>query len=631
MAKKKSNDGVIATIERLTKKTPCPDYLRGSLNKYLYQGQLFDGASDGKYGNGRKRGALRAPHTDNLVCNLLDLDGLFCGETSTVVDVITGEIDAGELARQLDIAERTMRQRFNIYAYWLERLPAVRTILQDRSVDLRAGRLDERLAASSERTAPPIPQFALHALRIHEASEAKGRTGLPTPSEYVERAQGYLALDDLAGAERNACAAIAQDPACARAWFLRVAVALRRRNTAATTFQRKRIEAQELAEPLSSHEQWANEQADDAADEASRHQQSLDSILPQAILHWPRKAGKPEHRDLWQQVRALFVRRMFDLAARDIWRHETWEQWAESNGLQSEWTLERARRQYLSSKGKTGGSPFSDAESGAIQSLLDDYDAGPDEFFKYFDPDRLGIDFRLYHLRYVQRVAGGKQHWDVLQGAIAISGGAAQSEHLLHDPVVARLWQAHCCRHGDESGLMAFYGQWMRKDEENSGAVRHHTILRQYAYLYHRHVAHARFGDCADVAARAVALFEGADSLAGWFANVDHPYDESIGMPLHRSEYWHYLLALAVVMQRKESEPLSPAGQAILAAQGSWQTRLSQQQACLWMVSEEYDGGGGEDWYEPPYGIDLRTARGWAGQAPEPSTPPAPVSLSARD
>jgi hypothetical protein len=62
MARKKASDGVVATIERLTGKIPCPMYLRQILNKYLYQEELFEGAKSGKTGGGAKRlGHLHGP------------------------------------------------------------------------------------------------------------------------------------------------------------------------------------------------------------------------------------------------------------------------------------------------------------------------------------------------------------------------------------------------------------------------------------------------------------------------------------------------------------------------------------------------------------------------------------------
>lgn len=451
MARKKASDGVVATIERLTGKTPCPEYLRQALNKYLYQEHLFEGAKSGNAGGTRKLGRMHSPDTDNLVRNLLDLDALFRGETNTVKEVVTRTITEDELQQKLTEAEHTMQQRIDIYRYWLDRVASARKVLADPNVNLKSDRLDEKLSVAMRDGTRAIPPFALHALWVQEASESKGRTGLPSATEYVERADAYLALDDLVHAERNACCALEQDKACARAWFIRVAIALRRRQSAMRTFNQKRMEAQECAEPLSAHERWAMEQADEAACDAWQHQRSLDAILPQAVLHWPRRNGRRDHADLWKQVRNLFVDRMFLIAVHDVQRAGTRQQWAYLNGLEPEWELEHRQNPYASSIGLTGSSPFTAEETQAIAGLLAEYDGKPRLFFDIIEKNRIATDFRLFHLRYVMRMDGCDAHWARLQTAVGESPMGWQADYLMRDTDVAKLWQMHFCRNGKVS------------------------------------------------------------------------------------------------------------------------------------------------------------------------------------
>lgn len=90
---------MVETIERLTGKQPCPTALKGTLNKYLYQEQLFEGAiSDNAHDKVKKLGKLRGPATDNLVRNLLDLDPLFGGDTVTVIKVVTKTLGSPQRA-----------------------------------------------------------------------------------------------------------------------------------------------------------------------------------------------------------------------------------------------------------------------------------------------------------------------------------------------------------------------------------------------------------------------------------------------------------------------------------------------------------------------------------------------------
>lgn len=616
MARKKANDGVVATIERLTGKTPCPEYLRQALNKYLYQEHLFEGAKSGSAGGGTKKlGRLHGPDTDNLVRNLLDLDALFRGETNTVKEIVTRAITEDELQQKLSEAEHTMQQRIDIYRYWLDRVASARKVLADPNLNLKLDRLDEKLSVAMRDGTRAIPPFALHALWVQEASEAKGRTGLPSASEYVERADAYLALDDLVHAERNACRALERDKACARAWFIRVAIALRRRQSAMRTFNQKRMEAQECAEPLSAHERSAMEQADEAAGDAWQHQRSLDAILPQAVLHWPRENGRRDHVDLWKQVRNLFVDRMFLIAVHDVQRAGTRQQWAYLNGLEPEWELERRKNPYASSIGLTGSSPFTAEETQAIASLLAEYDGKPRQFFDIIEKNRIATDFRLFHLRYVLRMDGCDAHWARLQTAVAESPVGWQADYLMRDTTVAKLWQMHFCRYGKVSALMHSYAEWLRQTQAQSNGRLYHTVLRQYAYLYHYQFVRRQFGLCGEVAEHALALFAGATGLNGWFGSEQHPCDNSISMPIHQARYWEYLAALAAVEQRKQGGELSAQAQAILDDENRWQETFSEQAECFWTASEEYEEGGGDDWLEPPYGVDLRDPASWTREA----------------
>ncbi|MEX0142530.1 hypothetical protein MRBLMS1_003398 [Massilia sp. LMS1-1-1.1] len=616
MARKKANDGVLATIERLTGKVPCPMYLRSALNKYLYQEQLFEGATAGNtHGRRKQLGQLRGPDTDNLVRNLLDLDALFSGETTTVIDVVTGAIDPNILNERLNDVEQSMQQRLDIYRYWLDRISSARSVLADPHLNLKVDRLDERLLAARNTEIPTIAPFALHALQVQEASEAKVRTGLPSAAEFVSRADAYLALDDLANADRNACSAIERDASCARGWFIRVAIALRRRQSAMRTFHRKRMEAQEFSEPLSGHERWANEQADESANDAWEHQQSLDAILSQAILHWPQNAGRREYGDLWKQVRNVFVGRMFAIAVHDVQRAGSREQWAHLNGLELEWELEHRKQPYASSSGLTGSSSFTAEETRAITNLLAVYDDKPQQFFDIIEGSRISTDFQLYHLRFALRMEGCDAHWAKLQAAVATSTLASQADNLMRDPTVAKLWQAHYCRHSQPAALVQSYAKWLKETQAQSNGRLRHSVLQQYAHLFHHQFVRRQFGLCGEVATEALTLFEGATALTGWFGWQPHPYDDSISMPLHQCRYWQYLAAVAAVEQRRKSESLSAQAQAILDDENRWREAFSEQATCFWTASMEYEEGCGEDWPEPPYGIDLREQENWAKEA----------------
>ncbi|MCG9078179.1 hypothetical protein [Laribacter hongkongensis] len=97
MGNKKKSEGVIATIERLTGQTPCPVFLRNSLNKYLYEEALFEDARKGRAGKSKRQGKLIQGETDALVMNVLNLDQVFNGATTAVVRIVSGEVEGKEL------------------------------------------------------------------------------------------------------------------------------------------------------------------------------------------------------------------------------------------------------------------------------------------------------------------------------------------------------------------------------------------------------------------------------------------------------------------------------------------------------------------------------------------------------
>ena len=196
MARKKDPDGVQATIERLTGKSPCPKYLRSALNKYLNVPGLFPKASTTeKRDSGKREGELRTPNTDNVVLNVLALDEVFRGQRKVVASIIKGEISPENLKQKLDCAARDMRRRFEIYANWVNRIPSLDQLLTSEEIDLKTCSIREKLEDPNNRNpSNRTPPFALRAVQQLEQIEERGGLGIPSPKECVERADALFAL-----------------------------------------------------------------------------------------------------------------------------------------------------------------------------------------------------------------------------------------------------------------------------------------------------------------------------------------------------------------------------------------------------------------------------------------------------
>ena len=179
-----------------------------------------------------------------------------------VAKIIQNELEQTELTKAIDEAQRQSNRRFEVYAYWREHFGTLKALLTNQQVDLKKQRLDEKLRQSQGHSpaTTPLP-FALRAIQNLETIEERGRRGRWSADEYAEQAEAYLALKDYAKASQKARDAITVEPKHARAWFIRVMVALHQRNRAIHEMQRQQMIADEFAEPMSAHETMARELA----------------------------------------------------------------------------------------------------------------------------------------------------------------------------------------------------------------------------------------------------------------------------------------------------------------------------------------------------------------------------------
>lgn len=608
MAAKKKSDGVQATIERVTGKVPCPQFLRNSLNKYLYEPTLFSGA---RKSHGKKLGQLSAPETDVLVANLLALDEVFRGDTDTVMQIVNKELAPEKRKKLINDAAREMQRRLDVYAYWVKRMRLLEQVLADDALDLRRSRLDERLVGAREHEVGALAApFALRAVRELEQSEERGRLGQPTAAEYSDRADAYLALEDFKNADINAQRAIAQDGSHARAWFVRVMVALRQRNRALNKSEHHRMVAQEVAEPMSSQESMALQLADEAACTAATHHEQLEAILPEAILHWPRLDSRnyqhPEQRTI---VRDLFINHLFALALFGR-RHCSSEQRYRLNGLGPEWELEREKAPYAMSQGCVEGAlPFTLVEIDALKTLLAERDNQRYWFFDALDRRAFAKDLKLLHLRWILKVDGYAEHWaQIIEQATGWSAWLL-NENVFRAPDLSVVWMVHQHLNCDDQTVISMFQTWCTKSIAQDDEDRATVLLKQYALLFHHHFARKKYDTCAEVARLAAALFNQNSSRRS--TCVIHPHAEQISMPVHQLLHWRYLEALAVVSGAAVGGEITEYDVSLLLQAESLRRAFSDTSSCFWMESEEYEGGGGEDWHVEPYGVDLREVLPW--------------------
>jgi hypothetical protein len=611
MGNKKKSDGVISTVERLTGQAPCPAFLRNSLNKFLYEEALFEGASKGRAGNGKVQGKLIQGETDALVMNVLNLDQVFNGATTDVVRIVSGEVDGKDLEALLDRASAELQRRFDIYGYWVQRMGLLKQLLIDGGIDLKKERLDQLITTPTDTSAFPLQKpFALRALQQLEQIEEKGRLGAPTVVELVEQSDAYLALGDVRRATEKARAALEIDKTNARAWFIRVMAALWERNAALRQMRHLETVAQEAAEPMSAHESWAYDMASEEQGKAANYQRTLNKILPQALLHWPRVFSRTyEHVRERHIVRDLFISAIFDKVAGPQAFHRNYS----LNGLEAEWKFLR-QKSYLAAfmeeqDPETVSVPLDSVELKALELLLQERDDANSQWYEFASQLGIGREFKLLHLRWALKMDGYATHWLQFKELISFHQPQDFENEVLRDRLMSRLWQVHVVINDGCAGANAVMEDWAAKTvaEREERIVLHR--LRQYALLYHHRYVRSDHLACADIARSAEALVEKLGDKFDHLFSMYCPDDESVWMPIRSSLYWKYLAVLAVL--QISPDQAGDEGLTMLLTAELMSESFCDVAKCFWRQVEMYEGGGGDEFEIPPYGVDLRDADPW--------------------
>lgn len=621
MSRNRNENSILTTIERLTGKTPCPEYLRNSLNKYLYVENLFPGSvrKPGK----KTKGKLEKPNTDSLVLNILALDEAFRGETELVSRIVMKDISSKELSEKIIATEEELKRRFDVYNYWIQRIQSLKLLLTDNSIDLKTMRLDEKLnnVPVIEFSSVPV-SFALRAIHQLEQNEERGRLGRPTADEYTERADAYLALGDYPKADLNAIKALESDETHPKAWFIRARVALLLRNKALNSMRFQEMVASEFADPMSAQESSAREMASEEVDRAYSYTRTLEEILPKALLHWPKLShGQYDHNELRTQLRDLFINHVFACVTTDSYRNLDSRRFYVANGLGEEWKLKYRNlfnQAYWDSKEETfqleenEKFPLEENEKLALKLIFDERDKKGILFFDLFDKSKLAKDLKLLHMRWMFKLDGYEKHWQELSDYASNSlGGDVLERNILRDSNLSKFWQIHLSMNEGENAVLSSLISWQLQVMENSQCSQNIVILTQLALFFHRQYAQQKFSTCVDICNFALKYTVDNGNPRSYQDSINHPYDEMIQMPVRRTLYWQYLKALSTIKALEATQIPSDQYIELLMQAESLSKSFRDTTQCFWLESEEYEGGGGSDWEVEPYDVDLRDEQIW--------------------
>lgn len=605
MANTKDPNGVLATIERLTGQALCPDGLRVTLVKYLWEEELFEG---GRKTPGKQQGKLERGKTDALVMNVLNLDEIFAGSTQTVRKIVLGELSDADLTARLKSAADNLQRRRDAYDYWARRMDALSALLVGEKPDLRKVRIDDALRSVPEFVEScGTSQFALHAVQRLERLEERGRLGAPSANELTEQADAYFALGDYVTANEKATRAVEIDPKQSRAWFIRVMVLLRQRNAAANLMRRHEINAVEVAEPMSVHETMERELADDAGSTAYEAQVALNEVVPRALLDWPKTddgALSYEHEDQLSMIRNLFVDVVFTKVAGR--RGALLDLVPEAIEVSS--SLMRPCDYWRQEESVCENSPvLTTFERRALKLLFDErrrHTGRYTEMRTYMDTAR---EFKLLHLSWALRLDGYQVQWENLRQRFVNWKSVDFRKHILSDDRLSRLWQFHAVNIDGMCGVLASLDRWHATSLEERKTRSNSLALRTLAYVFHDRLVRGELAQCADIALHAQSLTSETTGIIGYGQiRMGSPDDDSLEMPIGCELYWKYLEALTVVLM-----PPAQVGDralSLLLDAERWMADFRDTGRCFW-VWEDYDFPG--ECESAPYGVDLRDTGRW--------------------
>jgi len=600
-------NGVIATLERITRQTPLPRDVRDTANKYLRNKELFpkQGGPLDTYA-----GKLGRPGSHDLLINALTLDQIFRGDTKLVVRLLRGEVERPELLKQCADAREDIARRARVYGYWSQRMSSLEATLQE--ADLRKQPLEPLLKVDVEERSgfhDPVAPLALRAVRTLEHSELRSSLKGPTATSLVEQAEAYLTLSDFDTAEARATRAIHLEPANARAWFIRVVAALKRRNRHVATTLRRHMEAVEIAEPMSAHERSAHEWADDAGIAAADSQQALDEIVPQALLHWPKSAGGRYEHQAWRStLLQLLVEQAFQKLRIGGYLGESRRAF-ELNGFDREWCLKLDAPEGHRASGEVRPEcPLAQSEVDALSDLFAEHDRDPDWVFPLGRGDVHALDFQLLHLRWVLGNGGYERHWERASSEMRRMHPESFYRAIVSSPTLAPLWFSHCVRHDGIDSARGAMKAWTRQARDASRERSALRALEIEALAYHHQFARDDYAGCVATCSAATELLSGGVRTT---AAYGLPFEPQISIPITSALYWQYLTALAAVMMRARGLALPPRAIEVLEEADHWQDAFRADDGCFWTFAEEYEGGGGEDYLVPAYDVDLRIADNW--------------------
>ena len=612
MANKKSPNGVQGMVERLLDGS-CSIEMRNKVNQYIRKTKVFDSVLESGMSVHNAKYAFRSSEqTDNLFCNVLQLDQLF-HSPKVVEGITTGSLSRNELKAELGAVEKELSARFASYAYWMRRLEALKSlILSDSDFDFTEKRLSDVLQVSplQDSCGRDLP-FGIRAVQLMEHLEEAGQLTSPTAKILAEKADALLRLGELSLADSYAEKALMQDSSCSNAWVIRITVALKMRAEAAQEYQRYSYLNEGVSTPLTGEEHWSAERQDEALDEAAKQGAILEKILPGAVVHWPKvNAHAYQQEDMYRVARNLLIESLFrkihpgksqccrDLAA--LYR---------VNGMSPEYNHTLAsfhsRSNLVECVDKVESLFLDGPERGALEIVLKYRDKRLEDhcqFYGIWDDKSLVLDLQLLHLRFVLKDEGYAEHRQLLLERINRNFPDRVGESLLRSPIFGKLLILHQMQMDGVKQSGEFIRTWQANQLGEYQSRVSEKVMNHLFRLYQHQYVRSEYSSCLSICEQALQV-----NVPASVAFDRRSFDDGQLCLIHE-EFWTYLqLRAAVDAVLIDQNTSLPIISALLSVANPSSYFNEESHYCKEIVDFEY----GDEFFEPYYGESLLTSGEW--------------------
>lgn len=612
MAKKKNPNGVQGMVERLLD-GPCSSKIRNTVNHYIKKTKVFNDVLDSGISIHNAKYAFRlSEQTDNLFCNVLQLDQLF-HSPKVVEGITTGSLSRSELQNELEAVQKELSARFESYAYWMRRLEALKSlILSDSGFRFTEKRLSDVLQVSPiQDSCGRDRPFGIRAVQFMEHLEEAGQLTSPTAKTLAEKADAFLRLGELSQADRYAEKALMQDDSCSNAWVIRITVALKMRAEAAQEYQRYSYLNEGVSTPLSGEEHWIAERQDEALDEAEKQGAILEKILPGAVVHWPKvNAHAYQQEDMYRVARNLLIESLFrkihprtsqccrDLAA--LYR---------VNGMSPEYNHTLAslhsRPNLVDCVDKVESLFLDGLDRDALAIVLKDRDKRLENHYQFYgiwDDESLVLDLQLLHLRFVLKGEGYAKHRQLLLERINRNFPDRVGESLLRSPIFGKLLILHQMQMDGVKQSGEFIRTWQANQLGEYQSRVSEKVMNHLFRLYEHQYVRSEYLSCLSICEQALQV-----NVPTSVPFDRRSFDDGQLCLIHE-EFWTYLkLRAAVDAVLIDLNMSLPIIAALLSVPNPLSYFNEERHYCKEIVDFEF----GDEFFVPFYGESLLTSGEW--------------------